>query len=524
MSKRSIRDIILNLVVKEKKILVGQLPTKQEVDLLSNLLEPKKKSLFNDFIIALGMSRYATFMIGGKLGKELQDYYRAYYTDLLLNDLIKHFIELFNRNRPFYPDFDHFTVFMTDIFTHIYAMFFSEKVFLGHYLLHSNTLAITSSKLIIIKYNNRYSENKRVTVFYDYETERIDNGATKIITVHKPKFDKNAKEMVSIVSSDYDTISLDFDNQLYRHSLEKNEIKIILNNEMKPIDYHTNHIIIKGLYANRLAVFILTTDGQVYIMGNCMTTIGHKAIEMVDENFMVKVTKMITLFAPIKINVVISPEDIPHIVHIYPHESGKTFLVDSKNRIYMYDWNFGQDADGFNIFSDSYNHKKLPITISFNLDAMQAMIIDISNDYAIDKDKKIYDLNDFGLKVEVTTVDNPFSGELEEFYADYTKVLLFQANKGKWIVCLNNQKTYIFTKMEGLIFHKPPFVLRSVVYNNRVLWNEKEKIADLWIFQCDYCNKISSQLKQDYNINATVCDQKCQKALYEREFLKITNQ
>ncbi len=522
MSKRSIVEIVSTLSEELHGL------STEEATAMTKLLKAKTPFLYQNFITALKNSRYGPFMIEGDIGKAFQEYYKLFYANLIIPEFAQHFKHMYQVTVANLDNNDkklmNINVFMCDIFDHIYNLFLTNTCFLGHFLTHTNTLAaLEGSRIYVVKYNNRSNNtNKRLLIEYACLKDETVRHGTVGIDVRKPSviartlYDDTI-EVLSVVSTKNKTLVLGFNNDLYekeqvsRTLYQQESVKMIFDDNTTLVDYSTRKdFLIKGIYANRESFFILTMSGKVYIRGRCLHAAGADALERIDRMNVIMPFEndvyenigglKVYRFIPVKL-----PKEAAPIVYIYPQGSVEmTYLVDANNRVFQYDW--VHPTDGF-VFADEQIDRDCPLFIKRKAPDTESIIIDVSDHISLTEDKIFID--------NWTNSEKPVYGggdDYREFKRKENRILQFTSYAAYSIVLLSNQKIYIFNQAN---FPMTSYVLRKVIKNEPIKWDKKNASKnDTWTFQCEHCRAFDVSLSVDHSLDAVLCSEECQNALW----------
>jgi hypothetical protein len=538
---------IISVIDEESRRLITPF-TDKEKEALSKFISVKKDNLYTDFINALKNSRYGPFMIEGKIGEARQAYYKTFYVNLLSDNLDEHLRSRYNIVRVVSDTSNDTNVYMNEIFNRVYEMYLTERVFLGNYLTHSNSMEIGKYNLILVKYNDRQdTERGRKITTIEY---KIHTGIATTIKIGKTRIEQMYRNILSVIDIAEDSVNLDFDNNLYDDLGWK--IRAFFDDNMdvvryKPLktkkDERSLNINIKGLFStNDKTGLLLTSDGKVYIKGRCDNAIGLNAITLLKtkynnlpyrasthyataEDGEEGINFIVRKFTPVKIDTNLK------IIYIFGVNEQGIFLVDEKLNIYEYNWN--AQRDGFTLLLNVYLPLDFPFAISsVNIPMIPSMytfdkgnkIVCVSGLYAITSQPKIFkDLSRFTNNTLLIKSgdDENLDKELLEFENGNNRVLLFSTRKENIheevtviVVGLSNEKLYFFLLKGSKV------KLKAVVDNQPALWNEN----DLWKFQCHHCGIESSpyvKLFKDVATKTILCGKTCQIGYYEDKFHQI---
>jgi hypothetical protein len=560
MAKRE-RDPFIAFIEEEiRRSHIGPVLSEEEIEkeakMIDNLLEKKLDSLYNTFIQSIKVSRYGPFMIQGEMGKIRQEYYKPFYENLIKKGFITHFLTMTQFAKI--GDSNDFHAFMEDIFPKIYKDVVIDKVYLGHYITHTNTFCVqTDEHIFIIKNNDNAYDNKRLLLTYPIDNDSFYlAGATFV--------DRNI-EIVTVECCDrigagsLTVICLDFNNNLYNVSFDVNNkpklevIPFMLNNDAILVKYKEAGIVIKALYRSLNTFFLLTSNGNVYVMG--VVNIGMINITKLRKTYgingdnvhfknIVSNQIMLYFFTPIMFDTLIPPNivsisfegtedekivlyDFNNIVYVSPstispfqikHQlSHESYLTG--HRIHSYDLSWLMEMD-----IEEYERKK---AIKYPL------ILDCSSvgPYQIDVDKNIttvgLDLylvpvsaSDFISSKSEINASRYSKSEIFTYRDSENEVLSFYVDKNSSVyVLLSNQKIYKFEKeMFGVDYQ-----LRQLILNYPIIWDSTKKDKrDTWIFQCYYCQKYEGvKLQKDHSINGVFCTTDCQKNFYYTQHQRL---
>lgn len=517
MSKRSRRvdeekdELLIQSEIK-KRFTTHRPPSKDEIDKIRRILSSKLDNLYNDFIIALKKSRYGRYMIEGLLGKERQEAYKPFYERLIREGFIKHFIVTLQVLRVVMEEEQEYFVLMDDIFPIIYKKYLVDNVYLGNYITHTETLAVDNANggIYIIKNNDNAYENKRLLLYYKPEPFSF--------YIRDAEFVSRDVEIVSVVSSQIHTVFMGFNNDLYMIIRDDNEeeqqqivrtIEHLLDDKMELVEYKKEGIRIKALFSLRQNVYLLTTRGRVYVVGDVShSQISKDAIDQI-KNIHIPVEHrnndtlpIINTFIPISF---VGTSITPNIVYIDERFNDATpALVDENNVVY----HLSEVHGSYERMNDEY---------------AQIYLNDVVNGRKGEWDtinKQLLHFDDEHLNVELDDEDNSAS---EEYWSDESKYLAHNvcemtSGQKDLYVLLTNQRIYHFTQAQ---WNENKYKLVQVVLNKPILWDSSKKKADTWIFQCYHCEGFKSTMCEDKCIDGVFCSLECQNSFYYRQFKKI---
>ena len=269
-----------------------------ELKALNRLLQTGLSRLYEEFYKSLNESkRYKDFVIGGETGKLRYQYYKQFYMDLMREDFISLFLQMSLTFREKQPRF-YLNPLLEDVFLKsILKNVFTDNVFLGHYLTHTNTIAVIKDDhrhssfltVFVIKNNNQHeyntkgeNPNKRLVISYDVDPNvESQIRGTRFITFPNNK----DTQIVSVVASSKTVLFLGFENDLYAmsifidiatgrpepnlplHAKKPFQIKRFFDEDFKFFNFNDAGIRIKALFSYQQNLFILTMDGKVFVQG-----------------------------------------------------------------------------------------------------------------------------------------------------------------------------------------------------------------------------------------------------------------
>jgi hypothetical protein len=495
MSKRP-RDDDTLIKNEVNKRFVYPPPSSGEISAIQRLLRSKLDNLYQDFLAALSESRYGRFMITGVIGKRRQEEYRPFYERLLREGFIRHFITMIYYLRVLKPENEDYIVLMSDVFQHIYKAYLIDKVYLGNYITHTETIAVESvtGNLFVIKNNDNAYNNKRLLLHYENSKDSF--------YLDRAGFVSRDIEIVSVVSNSNMTIFLGFNNDLYmiiRGSQEVQVIESFSDDRMELVSYKKEGIRIKGLFSTKWNIYLLTTLGKVFMIGDTthsqltpksLDRIKHLHVPLAERNGFV--VSMVNYFTPIKMTSPKTPH--PVIVHISePYSDGIPILIDEHNVVYQLN-----DSTGtFDKMSDE--------------DAALTYLADVESghqrEWRMNLSKKLLHFDehyDLSLGEDGNTLS-------EEYWSDETHLLTYHMCDSELYVLLTNQKIYHFTPAQ---WNDHKYKLVQVILNKPIAWNET--VSDTWIFQCHQCGTFSS-LNLDPSTDSVFCTPECQLTHYKAQ-------
>ncbi len=535
----------------EMRRLIAPFSEKEKTELFARFKQ-KKATFYGDFIEALKTSHYGPYMIEGEIGKARQAYYKSFYEELLMPGLAKHIISMYNVVRVNKDEEkDDSDVLMGDIFTRIYHMYLNEKVFLGHYLTHTNSLVVSMYDIHVIKYNHneKNAERRELKIRYD-DRGLLHFPENMQFKVQRP----SESQCVSVVEYDDADVGglfhLSFKGNLYNHLGHKE--RRFFDYKPRLGDYKEMGIKIKGLFAINGGVLLLTHNGKVYICGrgidrlvsedvvNSIKTGGYKGTWSQNEDGL-----SVDFFAPVKIDPSV---DIVYVLQggdriVSPHSDVSVverdvYLIDRSGKVYAK--NLLANDDGFVLQAPQkcYISPHFPLLVLSDNKSGDNLLskLDILETYdqmLITKDKRFFnrrtlkeiEISRFNFGVNTSYRDKVY--QLAEFQDDNDKVLLFGGKKHDddthvIVVGLSNEKLYIFTIPNKYRYKNKALTLVHVIEND-IPKNGKED--DLWKFQCDHCRTFMSMSTtfKDHAIDAKLCGQTCQNGLYLKRFNEVVN-
>lgn len=531
MSKRSRRldDDYEEVKLEVEKRFVNPSAVKKEVDEIFNLLQTKLDDMYNVFIRALEESRYSKFMIEGEIGKFRQWYYKPFYEEVLSRDFKVYFIQMCSIVRKVHEG-DSYLEIMSEIFPSVFKQFITsiDDQFLGNYITHTNSMVCRfddyhrAESVFVIKNNqkkrlltvyNRYGDNEVVYNSKGVEIASITRGPNK--QLYCLGFNNDLYQLVP-KSEDQSFYAL-------------NPITQFLDEEFNIVDFKAKGIKIKALFDATDTCYLLTTDGNVYIIGVCTGLIDPNAIERIGPGDNIlgygsSTSLEVKMFYPIKIKDLKEEDKIVYYERQFTtldtHKYKLTeSLIDASGNVYR------KRAEGF--------------TFKRNLKAMyednRANNFDYMYEDGLLDSKFNYALKNYPKRVKFRFGFANVTADLDkEFLRDNVQILMFDTRtlNGHIYVACNNGKIYEFTaetwtsfKMVSVLEGQP----QLSGHEKFQLWikDEEEDTEAKWSIQsslrshCDKCSQFKNPISQDQCINGLFCDTKCQSGYYYKKYNEL---
>lgn len=472
------------------------LPPRSELEYITNLLVERLKSgnLYDEFLETLSKSRYAPFMMSGVHGERVRKHYRPFYEDLIQFELIRQYIDMYIIVKHTEPNY--YVELMSDIYNKfVFTQGLIDRIFLGHYITHTQTTARVGLGARERQYVIKNIDNKRLLCYFR------NNGAEYPFRIENMEFVSLAGR--TEYSNPGALCALGFNNDLYSMDdyWKWTPITQFNDGDGNLFDYNMKGIRIKALYSSYYSVYLITSNGDLYVNKN-------------------------NWFTPVKY----SFDYRIVVVHLIELNDDVILILDENNHIYVLD-DVNEPFQDIDSLPDQEDIDSYIADVNriqtHRRPSDKGGILLQTNGYIELYQNKVIKVG--FRRTGFVPMDFPASS-FDQFMSPMNKVLMFTWKDIKELsLFMSDQNVYDFRyssvrdKKKGVIREK---VFRmDWIYVNKATTSvyapfkpsEKEGV-----FQCHYCSQFDKKLWLDQAIDGKFCDNVCQSEYYVKKGREIT--